>query len=398
MARLVFLERRRLASHSPHIILIGGDGGLSGVPRHILALCQALADHARITVLSAPCQGGYQEIKRHGVEHIPLPGLVSSVSPLTWRRGKASLAAYLRAQRPDLVWAHARMPVLYLRQLLHAGQWRPTASCRVALTYHGLPFGPGHRFGTDLISKYLETRLLAASPPLDLIFLTQTQRKTMQKVIGHAGTHHRYHILGNASYLGAPPPPVARTDTMRHLVMTGRAGWQKNYSAALKLMRHMPKDITLTLCGAGTQSDRFAARMRALAGPAAQRIIARGSVEDIRPILAAADGYMLLSRYEGQPIGALEASEYGLPLILADFAGSDELKAEHPMALSLEGSLSQQAQAIDQVLDRFLADRAAIASRIKAFWAARYTPQHFADAARALVLNEFGLARPKGGA
>ena len=369
----------------PHIVLVGGDGHPSGVPRHITDLAQALQGQARITVISEPDRGGYGALAALGAQHIPLTGLSSRLDPRHWRRGRAALADCLNRLSPALVWAHARMPVLALRQMMLAGQWCPAPGTKLALTYHGLPFGRGHRPGTSTLARTMERRLLTACAPLDLVFLTTAQNARMATAMGGAMAAHRTHVLGNASHLGPCPGPPAERPSGRHIVMTGRAGWQKNYAAALRLMRHLPGDITLSLCGAGTDTPRFDRQVQRLAGPAADRVRALGPLEDVRPLLASGDAYMLTSRYEGQPIGALEASEYGLPLILSDFEEAASLARGHPAALRLTGPLPAQAGAIDALLTQALAERDRFAADIRAFWEAHHAPARFVQEARALV-------------
>lgn len=364
-------------------MLLGGDGGPSGVPRHIADLVWALQGRARLTVVSEADRGGYSRIEALGARHVALPCLSSRLQPRHWRRGRDALAAFLADHPADLVWAHARMPVIALRQLMVSGR----GPARAALTYHGLPFGRGHRPGTSALALRMERRLLAACPPLDLVYLNRAQQDRMEAAMGVAMTGHRGHVLGNASHLGPLETPVLETQsrTGRHLVMTGRTGWQKNYGAALRLMRLLPGDVTLTLCGDGTDQPRFAKQVRRLAGPAAPRVRLLGEVRDVRPLLAGADGYMLTSRYEGLPIGALEACEYGLPLILADFDGATALAADHPMALRLTGTQPAQARAIDALLTHYVEARARLSPAIRAFWAERYAPEAFAVQARALM-------------
>lgn len=368
----------------PHVLLVGGDGHPSGVPRHITDLARALQGQARITVASEADRGGYGALADLGARHVALPGLASRLTPGSLRRGRAALAAFLGETPADLVWFHARLPVILGRRLLITGDWRPDAATRIALTYHGLPFGRGHRHGTALLSRRLERQLLGRCPPLELVFLTEDQRQRMTTTLGPELARHHTHVLGNASSLGPVPPPLPRP-AGRHLVMTGRAGWQKNYDAALRLLRHLPDDITLSLCGAGTETPAFAARAARLAGPAVARLRLLGPLSDVRPLLASADGYMLTSRYEGLPIGALEACEYGLPLALADFDGAEALLADHPLGLCLKGALPTQAHALDRLLARYLADRPAQSAAIRRFWAMRWSPGQFDSAARALV-------------
>lgn len=369
----------------PHIVLVGGDGRPSGVPRHITDLVRVLQGQATVTVISEENRGGYDEIEALGARHVAVPGLASTLDPRRWRLGRAALAAALNALPADLVWGHARLPILFLRQMHVSGQWPGSFRSRLAVTYHGLPFGPGHRFGTGPIARRTERGLLKACEPLDLIFLTESQRDRMQTAMGAAMIGHRCHVLGNASHLGPWQPQEGVRRKGRHIVMTGRVGYQKNLTAALRLMRHLPDDITLSLCGAGTDEPRFAALARRVAGPAVDRVRFLGPVADVRPVLASADGYMLTSRYEGQPIGALEASEYGLPLILSEFEGARALSKDHPLTIRLRGGPAEQAAAIDAGLARFRSDRERYQTEIRAFWSARYAPERFAEDAQALV-------------
>ncbi|MBO9468064.1 glycosyltransferase family 4 protein [Tropicibacter sp. R15_0] len=370
----------------PHILLVGGDGHPSGVPRHICDLARALQGQARITVASEADAGGYHELAQYGARHVALHGLASRLNPAAVRAGKRALLSLLQQESPDIVWLHARLPVLLGRQLLASGDWCPRPGTRIALTYHGLPFGPGHRRSTALVSKRIERSLLSQCPPLDLVFLSAEQQQIMTRALGGSLQPHRAHVLGNASCLGPLPAPDRRDIPGRHLVMTGRCGFQKNYEAALRLMRHLPDDITLSLCGFGTDRPAFREQVSKLAGTAAPRIRCLGPLPDIRPLMAAADGYMLLSRYEGMPIGALEACEAGLPLILADFNGSADLLEGLPIGLRLTQKKPEaQARRIDGVLTRYLSDRDGLSSSIRAHWAKRWSSDAFDAQARTLV-------------
>lgn len=338
---------------------------------------------ARVTVLSEPDQGGYAPLQDLGAAHLALPGLSSRMRPAALRRGLAGLHQALEAEAYDLIWFHARLPVLMGRYLLARGHWQP-ARARVALTYHGLPFGPGHRPGVSALSRQIERALLRRCPPLALVCLNETQARGLKTALGGDVAPHGLHVLGNASSLGAIPETTSKAGK-RHLVMTGRAGWQKNLGRALRLMRHLPADIHLSLCGPGTGTPAFARRAARLAGPAFARVALLGPLPDVRPLLAHADGYLLTSRYEGVPIGALEASEAGLPLILAPFAGAEDLLADHPLGLALPAAPEDAARAIDALLMQYQDARPSLRTAIQAHWAARYAPAAFDRAAQKLV-------------
>ena len=51
---------------------------------------------------------------------------------------------------------------------------------------------------------------------------------------------------------------------------------------------------------------------------------------DARTLLAAADGFVLDSFFEGWPVAATEAASMGLSLVLSDFGGARELIARDP--------------------------------------------------------------------
>ncbi|MEO1139572.1 MAG: glycosyltransferase family 4 protein [Pseudomonadota bacterium] len=374
-----------MAGSKPHIILVGGDGHPSGVPRHITDLARILQDMARITVISEPDQGGFGELERLGIRHISVPGLSSSMHPLQLRQGWRTLKILLASEPADIVWLHARLPVILGRHALANGVWQPPDSTRIAVTYHGLPFGQGHKPWAAKASQWLEKRLLSRCPSLDLVFLTEAHADSMARMIGPAMAKHGTHVLGNTSHLGPLPEDVGRPEG-RHIVMTARCGWQKNYESALRLFRALPKDVTLSLSGRGTDSPRFRAHAMRLAGDAAPRLRCLGSLPDVRHLLACADGYMLTSRYEGQPIGVLEACEAGLPIILSGFEGSDALLQDHPMGLRLtQSDVDRDAAGVDALLTRYLSDRAEYEKDIRAHWTNRWSPAMFKNDVRSLV-------------
>jgi glycosyltransferase involved in cell wall biosynthesis len=368
----------------PHLILVGGDGHPSGVPRHIQHVCAALKESAQITVVSDENHGGYDALS--GAAHVTVPGLQSRMNIAHLWRGFWGLRRVLCQNSADIVWLHARLPVVFARVLLALRLWRPKAS-RVALTYHGLPFGAGHRPRSAGVSKRLERLLLRLCPPLNLVFLTPSQADRMGQEMGVAMTRHRVHVLPNSSDLGPLPemPPAPAP----HLVMTGRCGWQKNYPLALRVFAHLPEDYTLTLCGAGTATDRFQLEAAEILRPdQLARLRCVGPLSDVGPVLAAADGYLLTSRYEGLPIGALEAFEAGLPLILSRFEGAEDLAATHPMALVLGfDDLAADASQIATLITAYLARRTTLAADIRTAWAARWSYEVFESNARALVAD-----------
>lgn len=123
-------------------------------------------------------------------------------------------------------------------------------------------------------------------------------------------------------------PPVTRTAVapVRRLVWTGRLSAQKGIDLLLPVLARVVapgRDFRLELVGDGPEAAALAVRCRELA--LAGRVVFAGPLhrDEIRGRLAAADAFVLPSRYEGMSNAALEAMEAGLPLLLTRCGGID---------------------------------------------------------------------------
>ncbi len=361
----------------PRVALLGGDGGPSGVPRHIRHLARALDGVAEVVVASEPDRGGFAWTAEAGVRHLAVPGLSSSADPARAARTARALAAALDEARPDLVWAHARMTLPLARRLAHGRSWR------LAATYHGLPFGPGHGALRSGLSRALEDASLRLARPHHLVFLTEEDRAAFPARLLR---RHRAHVLANASDLGAPPPEDAPASGPLRLVMLTRDARQKDLPLAARILARMGPDAELHLHGMGTEAPALRARLAPLLGAALPRLRAHGPTADVRPVLDAADLLLVTSRYEGLSIAALEAMERGLPVATTPVGGAAALGRHHPLLALLDpGDPEGAARAVERLARRFRADRARLAAEVRAAWAAAFSPRVFDANARALL-------------
>ncbi len=367
-----------MAGSDRHILLVGGDGGYSGVPTYLALLTGALAGLARFTVLSDRNSGGYDFVARGGNAHLEVPGLRTSPDPLRALRALRQLARIIDSQKPDLIWAHARMGVQLVRLLAVWRRLRGRPMPPVAVTFHGLPFGAGHRPLSAPLAWLAEAAFLRLMPPHHLVFLSAAAERDFAAGPGRGGAmaRHRTHVLHNCSRLD--PLPAAAPGPAPVIVMTGRSGYQKNHRAAARILAHLPQDYRLVLCGAGTDRPAFRRRLARDAGldeTALQRRVAfLGPTADIRPLLQGADLFLLTSRYEGMPIAALEAFEAGLPLAVTDIPGMAEIVAAHPMASLLPaGQPALAAARITGLATAYRHDPAGCNDRIRAAWRRRFS-------------------------
>ncbi len=363
------------------LMLLGGDGGRSGVPRHLRHLSAALRDHHQITVVSEPDRGGYGFCAEMGLRHHALPGLRSALDPCQGLRAARALRDLIAEDKPDLVWAHARMALPVARWALRAG------GPRLAVTYHGLPFGPGHGVLRAALSRAVEALTLPLVVPQDLIFLTE---EDLAAFPARLRRRHRTHVLQNTSDLGGAPVP-ARSGPLR-LAMLTRPGPQKNLELAASLLPHLP-GVELHLWGEGTDTPDLRARLMALAGAAAGRLRFGGVTDQPARVLANSDGLLVSSRYEGLSIAAIEAMEAGRPVISTEVGGAGMLARCHPAFCLIrpetEGLAACGARAM-RVLQAFRADPAGQTAAIHAAWQTEFAPDRWAGRVRDLVAEMSG--------
>lgn len=371
-------------NRKPRILLVGGDGRPSGVPRHILHLASALQEDTDLTVISDKDEGGFTALKKMNVRHRIIYGLTNRLSPRCHWHGISTLLHALRNEPADLIWVHARLLVLVTRLLLAFRIWKP--KCPVLFTHHGLPYGRGYHPLVHRICKALEMVLVATCPPQDLVFLNHRMAGWMARdTQANRLARHCVHILPNCSDLQPLAPKKDRQ--VKRLIMTGRAGRQKDYDVAARLMAELPAHFHLTLCGPGTETAKFQSAIAAVVSQDVfHRITFAGPMSDVRQPISTADAYLLTSRYEGTPIGALEAFEAGLPIILRDFDGATDLVSKHPCGLLMvSDDLAREAKRIIALLDFFDRDATALRTKIQAVWRANWAPDIFQRNARALI-------------
>jgi glycosyltransferase involved in cell wall biosynthesis len=370
------------------ILLIGGDGGRTGVPRYLMQMVRALRDLAEITVLSDMNEGGFDGLT-NDAQHIVIAGLRTSRSPRVAIGALLRLRNVMAAEPFDLVWAHSRMAVLLLRLLLMGRRsLHPTV---FAITHHSLPFEHGYPQPYATLLRWWEGVMIRITRPHHIFFLTHRAMQRYCDLLSVSDRErHHLHVLESCSDLD-PIPATLDPQGARVLIMTGRHSHQKNLPAALRLFAHLPKIYRLVICGPGTDQPAFQQSVADILTPAQQaRVDLLGPLQDIRPELAKAAAYVLTSRYEGLPLGAREAWEAGLPVAMVKIDGTSGILARHPLATALGrdasiAALMQDAQAIDHMVDQYLGDPDAWRRRIKDAWAQHHAFDPWEERLRSAV-------------
>lgn len=257
--------------------------------------------------------------RAEGFRVVGLP-LERRVSPLVHWRALRALVRLFRAERPDLV--HAHMPISgFLARI--AAWW--VGVPRVAYTCHGFVFNQEGRWPrrfAGLCMEWIGGRLTD-------VFTTVST--------ADADDARRFHIFGRAAVVGnGRDPQRFRPDgAVRQRVRAAfdvpnakvvvlavsRLVWQKGYPELAEAMRSLP-EAELWVVGQRLESDRgpdMNAMLRDAGLGARLRLL--GYRDDVADLMAAADIFVLPSRFEALPMSVIEAMLSGLPVVASDIRG-----------------------------------------------------------------------------
>lgn len=177
-------------------------------------------------------------------------------------------------------------------------------------------------------------------------------------------------------------------------VAVGRLVYEKGHEFLVEAMSTVIQtdDHAIAgICGAGPLQDQLQAQIEKL--NLQENVKLLGQWDDIPELLAAADVFVLPSRWEGLPMALLEGMMAGLPVIATRVEGVDEVvrPGEHGLLVPLESPM-ELAQAILQLL-RSPADRQRMGAAARERVLSSYTTDRMCEAY--LQVIEQGLGEGK---
>jgi glycosyltransferase involved in cell wall biosynthesis len=318
-------------------------------------------------VIGVCADGPYLAVPRAEGFRIEALKLERSVSLAAHWQAFRGLLRLFRAERPDLV--HAHMPISgFLARM--AAWWAGVP--RIAYTGHGFWFNfPGSwpRSVVGFAMEWLAARVTGT-------FLTVSEAEARDARRLHI--HRRATAIGNGRDPARfQPDPAARqrvraalgvADEQVVVLAVSRLVWHKGYPELAVAMRAVP-DAVLWVAGERLTSDR-GPDMAALLQDADQggRIRLLGYREDVPDLMAAADVFVLPSRFEGLPMSVIEAMLTSLPVVATNVRGpAEQVVSEVTGLLVRPGDASALAAALQRlVADRALRERMGEAGRQRA--------------------------------
>jgi UDP-glucose:(heptosyl)LPS alpha-1,3-glucosyltransferase len=274
----------------------------------------------------------------------------------------------LRSARFDLIQSHERIAGVSLYRAgdgVHASYLRARDRVLPGWRRALVRLSPRHRW------VLREERAMFRHPGLRAVICNS--RMVLDDIAERfAVPRERLHLLRNGIDLARFRPPSADERLAARaafgidpdtplLAFVGSGFERKGLAAALMALARAPAEVGLLVAG----TDRHARRFRALAHRLglADRVRFLGGLDDVRPVLWAADGFLAPALYDPYPNAALEALACGLPLIASTGCGVSEL-VDHGRNGYVHDALDVAGLA--DSIDRLVAPRAADTMRIAA--------------------------------
>jgi len=314
------------------------------------------------------------EARRHGIDVVHVPELVSPISPRADTRALQRLVHVLRDRRAEIVHTHSAK----------AGALGRVAARRVGVglvvhTLHGFPFHDYQGWLSHTAYVEIERRLSKITDA----YLAVGTGVAVEAIRRGLARPEQIHTIGPA----VDPPTVPLTPESRARARAllglpasamvvgtvGRLDYQKAPEVLLEAVRQLRHDRAVLVWVGHGELAEFAARTVAKLG-LGDRVRLLGNRQDVPQILPAFDVFAMASRYEGLPCVIVEAQQCGIPVVATTVNAVPDVVIPGETGLLVPPSRPDLlASAIDYTLDH--PDEAAVwAASAKALLGSRYDP------------------------
>ena len=279
--------------------------------RQVMAMAKGLRRRGwRVSVVALSGSGGQAaaELTAVGVQFLSLEMRKGLTDPRGWFR----FNRWLKSERPQVVHAHLPHAALMAR-------WSRLSLPMQALSGSGF----AGQVLVDTLHSSFTGRLARRIGYRCSDWLADSVTAVSQSV---AETHLAAGMVNRNKLSVLPngvdvedfhPDSSVRSDTRRELglgdeflwLAAGRLEPVKDYPTLLNAFAKLPEQARLLIAGAGTLQNELA-QITARLG-LERRVRFLGFQPDVKPWMRAADGFVLSSRWEGLPVGLLEAGACG---------------------------------------------------------------------------------------
>lgn len=309
-----------------HIALvIPGLDRIAGAERQVMTLAKGLRSRGwRVSVIALTGEGGLAaaELRSAGIEFQSLQMHKGLLDPRGWIR----FHRWVKRERPQVIHAH-----------LHHAAWLARWS-RLFFAIQGfLGFDAPdpvlidtfHSSSTGGLVRRLGYR---ASDWLVDCVTAVSQSAADAHIVARMVDPRKISVLYNGVDVEQFQPDAGSRAHIRRKfglndeflwLAAGRLEPVKDYPTLLNAFAALPPNARLLIAGEGSRHDALRQLCERLGLESRVRFL--GFQPDIRPLMHAADAFVLSSRWEGLPVGLIEAGACALPSIATDVLGSREV-------------------------------------------------------------------------
>ena len=300
------------------ILYILTKSDLGGVSKYLLEITKGLDKN--ITPYYIMSSEGYfsEELKKLGIkdEQIFFVPMTNSIFDIkTHIKSNLETLKIIQKIKPDLIHCNSTTGGIIGRI---SGFITRTP---VIFTAHGWAFTDGISKGKQIFYKVLETLLAVITKKI--ICVSEYDRQLALKVMpffkGKLVTIHN-----GISDISEEFKKKNFSNNKLKIVMISRFCPQKDPYTLIKAVHQCNQEglnVSLDLWGYGEELDKV---LQSLGKSNTSKIIYKGEISDVTPILKNYDVYALISNWEGLPIGIIEAMRVGLPILVSDVGGNSE--------------------------------------------------------------------------
>jgi glycosyltransferase involved in cell wall biosynthesis len=304
----------------PHILHVVADGAPGGGTTAVLGLCSDLQGQGfRSSLITQRDSYGFQTGQAMKLEARGLDFFRSRFDRSIPRR----LRTLISELSPDLVHVHgARAGHAFCSRALR------DLSSKMVYTVHGYHFLK-RPLAWRALGWLAEKRIAERAD--QVVFVSRNDRNIADR-LRILGSDPKSDRKCSTIYNGIDPHDLDATPAAPpkyDLVFAGRMHAQKNPSFLVDIMAELSGEkTTLLMIGGGELEAEV--RSYAERRGVASRITFKGALSRAEALSALASGkiYVFPSRWEGLPIGPIEAMYYGLPVVASAIGGTDEV-VEH---------------------------------------------------------------------
>jgi glycosyltransferase involved in cell wall biosynthesis len=356
-------------------LIVPGLDRIGGAERQAILLAKGLCRRGwRVSVVALSGAGGDAAagLIAAGAGFLTLRMRKGLADPRGWIR----FHRWLRRERPDVVHAH-------LPHAAWLARWsRLGAPVRVELdTLHSSSTGTaGRRLGYRW-SGWLANRVTAVSHAAAAAHLS-ARMATPGKIL----------VLPNGVEVEEWRPDAPERSAVRRelgledeflWLAAGRLEPVKDYPTLLAAMAKVPEPTRLLIAGSGPLKDELLGLSARLG--LERRVRFLGFEPDLRRWMRTADGFVLSSRWEGLPMGLLEAAACSLPAVATDGAGTSEVLVDGQSGwLTQAGDSAALAEAMTRMMRTPPDERRAMGERARQLASERFSLETILDRWEAL--------------